>query len=443
MIGWLRRNGASSGNVSSVSTLCSSCPGALMNKLRVGGSASIRFVERPAVIRRPSRMARCCAKMITPLLSLIAALAAASSGAQDRYQSFDVNIPQPPTPVLSEGHWIIAYELHLTNFTAAPLQLHELRVLTPDGRKIASWADRELIARVVLIGAGTQPQGKVGQPTEPGNADVSIGAGERAVLYIELQLPGGKMVRAVRHEIDYRLPDGALDTVVPDVLSFDTDSPAVLGPPLRGGPWVAVHDPSWPRGHRRTLYALGGKARLPGRFAVDWVGTDANGRVSRGDPDRPADAIGYNSDVLAGADSIVSAVRDGLPQSIISDRGARALTDEAGNFVALRLGPKRFAFYEHLRPGSIRVRVGDRVSKGQVIGSLGFSGQTTGPHLHLHVARCDQPLLCEGLPFEVADMAVVGRYDSIADLGKRPWTAAARRPALPEWPYYNVVVRFP
>src|SRR5262249_48888843 len=45
----------------------------------------------------------------------------------------------------------------------------------------------------------------------------------------------------------------------------------------------------------------------------------------------------------------------------------------------------QYAFYAHLQPGSLRVKVGDRVRKGQVLAKLGFSGNTTGPHLHFQV----------------------------------------------------------
>jgi murein DD-endopeptidase MepM/ murein hydrolase activator NlpD len=163
--------------------------------------------------------------------------------------------------------------------------------------------------------------------------------------------------------------------------------PVVLGPPFRNGIWAAVHAPSWPRGHRRTTYTLSGKVRIPGRYAVDWMRLDEEGKTTHGDPDRPADAIGYGASVLAGADAEVVSVRDSVAESSsISNNPKHALGYGAGNYVALNLGSGRYAFYEHLRTGSIRVRVGQHVHLGQVIGALGFSGDTTGPHLHIHVA---------------------------------------------------------
>src|SRR3546814_17672299 len=80
--------------------------------------------------------------------------------------------------------------------------------------------------------------------------------------------------------------------------SSDVCSSDLLGAPLRVGPWAAIHSPEWPRGHRRVLYAVAGRARIPGRFAIDWVRLDADGRSARGDADRVAHALAYAAEVL-------------------------------------------------------------------------------------------------------------------------------------------------
>ena len=70
---------------------------------------------------------------------------------------------------------------------------------------------------------------------------------------------------------------------------------------------------------------------------------------------------------------------DGIPENVPRVDGKVItpvpLTDKtnAGNMVALKIGEGQYAFYAHLQPGSLRVKVGDRVRKAQVLGKVGNS----------------------------------------------------------------------
>src|SRR2546430_15909081 len=74
-----------------------------------------------------------------------------------------------------------------------------------------------------------------------------------------------------------------------------------------------------------------------------------------------------------------------------------------GNFVGSEVAKGRSAMYSHVQPGSLRVKVGDRVKRGQVIALLGNSGNSTEPHLHFHivdaVASGTSTLGAEGIPY--------------------------------------------
>jgi murein DD-endopeptidase MepM/ murein hydrolase activator NlpD len=142
----------------------------------------------------------------------------------------------------------------------------------------------------------------------------------------------------------------------------------------------------------------------------------------------------------------VAAARDDVSESArLSTHPEHALEDATGNYVALDLGNGRYAFYEHLKPGSVRVSAGQRVRRGQVIAALGFTGQSTGPHLHFHVADGDSPLGAEGMPFVLERFELLGAYPDFAALGKAPWVPLDRSAGSArtgEMLAPNAVVRF-
>jgi murein DD-endopeptidase len=144
--------------------------------------------------------------------------------------------------------------------------------------------------------------------------------------------------------------------------------------------------------------------------------------------------------------AVVAVARDGVPEAGAGTARKRMLTDGAGNYVVLRLDDQHHVFYEHLAPGSIRVAVGDRVQKGQVIAALGSTGDSRRAHLHFHVADSDSTLGAEGLPFVLEAFSLLGAYADIEVLGRQPWTPRnktggdARRSR--ELPAPNVVLMF-
>lgn len=114
--------------------------------------------------------------------------------------------------------------------------------------------------------------------------------------------------------------------------------------------------------------------------------------------------------------------------------------------MVLALGNGRHAIYEHLRPGSVRVAVGQRVRRGDVIGEVGFSGSGSWPHLHFHLADAPSLLGGEGLRFVFDRFTALGTYPRFDALGKRPWKPRAddgTQVRELERPGDNSVLRFP
>ena len=293
--------------------------------------------------------------------------------------SFDMEVPVEPRPVNIDGTPTIVYELHLTNFAQDPLKLKCVSVLEAStDEEIVTMCDDVLAGRLSLTGPDKR----------------TINPGIHAVVYLEVEIAGRSMPDALKHRIEYLdFKDFVPDHVEGAQVSLHKDPLLVLDPPVSGGPWAAIYDPSWERGHRRVFYAMDGQARLPGRFAIDWIKLDEQGGYAVRDSDQVSNWHGYGADVLAVADARVATTRDNIKESeTVSSNPRQKLEDATGNYIALDLGNGFFAFYEHLKPGSIRVKPGDRVQSGQVIASLGFTGDSTGPHLHFHLADRNSPL---------------------------------------------------
>lgn len=341
--------------------------------------------------------------------------------------SLRIEVLSLPEAVPCGGKTIATYELTLRNFGSGGVAFDQMAVSDPSGTRLARFIGPAVIARLATPGPKERPG--------------IIPYGQIATFYLEIPLPSPAPV-SLTHVIDY-IEGNVLLTTDTIVVPFDTTPIPVLAPPLRDGPWIAVHSPEWERGHRRVIYTVG-KPRIPGRLAIDFVRVDERGQVARGNPDAAANALGYGADVLAVADARVAAVRDGMVESpSVSGNPRHSQEDAAGNFVSLDLGGGRFAIYEHLKPGSIKVKAGDRVRTGDVIGALGFSGDTTGPHLHFHVADAAMPLLGEGKGFVFAGFEQLGNYPDLGVLGAQPWSRTPLDgPRKGERPASNTVIRF-
>jgi murein DD-endopeptidase MepM/ murein hydrolase activator NlpD len=100
------------------------------------------------------------------------------------------------------------------------------------------------------------------------------------------------------------------------------------------------------------------------------------------------DAFERGVPVLAAARGRVRAIRDSMRDISIRAPGAPSVAKrEAGNSVVIEHGDGWETQYAHLRRGSVKVRAGDSVEPGQVLGTVGLSGQTEFPHLHFEVRR--------------------------------------------------------
>ena len=313
----------------------------------------------------------------------------------------EVVIPQGPVIVLMGGARQLVYELHVTNLGADSITLTRIDVLD---------ADRPDTAIGELRGAALQAAlgrpGLAKLPAEP----CELGAGLRAVVYLWLPVRDGATPATLVHRI-------AADAAGRERITTGGRAPVsraslvALGPPLRGERWVALYDPAVDRGHRRFLYTLDGRTRIPARFAIDWQKLGEDNRFAPPGASEVTQWYGYGADVLAVADARVADARDDIADDTpIGDRRRLGLEHVSGNYIVLDLGG-RYAFYEHLKPHSVRVKPGARVQRGDVIAQLGNTGSSSaGPHLHFHVADTSASLAAEGMPYVFDQLELLGTF---------------------------------
>lgn len=361
-------------------------------------------------------------------------------------EGVDLIVPVPPTTVRVAGRTQLVHEVHVTNFLSADVTLARLQVLGSDGQgpAIAEYQGEDLRKRL----------GRPGLRRDHATPQV-IAPGMRAVAYLWIELPEGvDAPRSIRHrmELEVQRPAGPVHVVTEGAAAVVArEAPVVLNPPLRGGPWTAIYDPLLMGGHRTAIYTLDGRARIPARFAIDWIRLGPGGTMETDASSRREDWNGYGAEVLAVADAVVVAAMDDIAENEATPSMPRAPMppeNASGNYVSLDLGRGRFAFYEHLKRGSVAVRRGDRVRAGQVIGRLGNSGSSSiGPHLHFHVSDANSLLATEGLPFVFASFRQLGAFASIEALvGGRRWLPVPDGEATErklERPRANAVVQFP
>jgi Peptidase family M23 len=300
--------------------------------------------------------------------------------------------------------------LLLTNALRAPATVTRLDVLDgTTGKVFRSLSGDELKAATSLLAVGDTPKTELA-PSEAG------------AIWLDLEFPDASAVpQALAHNLTVKIPPGlpipeTVTSTIPQV-KVDLRPPVVLGPPVVGNQWVAVGS-CCDGPHRRAVEPIDGKLYLSQRFAIDFNRLDSANRFSRGDPSLNTSYPTYGLPVLAVANGTVVAAVDAYPDQIPGKASGITLANADGNHVILGIGDGRFAFYAHLKPGSVRVKRGDRVTRGRQIGEAGNSGSSDGPHLHFHVMNGPSVLASDGMPYVFADFTLTGRIPPLDQSAK-------------------------
>lgn len=116
---------------------------------------------------------------------------------------------------------------------------------------------------------------------------------------------------------------------------------------------------------------------------------------------------GYTLDyVVAHSDGIVAGVVSNINYNT-SKSGRRIY----GNYVKIKHSNGMYTFYAHLKYGSVAVKVGDRVTKGQVLGFMGNTGYSFGAHLHFEIRNINN-IQIDPTPYVGADLPATEKQDA-------------------------------
>lgn len=181
------------------------------------------------------------------------------------------------------------------------------------------------------------------------------------------------------------------------------------------GAWLVAVGPAFSEPHRWAPNE---------EFALDVVRAGASGKTCGGACSKVTDYYGYGQAVVAAADGEVVAVETRQNEADHRFRRpgesgeaflARTMEEQAGllkrgaagvggNFVVLKHAGEEYSHYLHLAAGSVRVKPGQKVARGQALGTLGHTGNSTEPHLHFTVADGPDPLYARSLPVRIGGL---------------------------------------
>ncbi|MGE0756659.1 MAG: peptidoglycan DD-metalloendopeptidase family protein [Pirellulaceae bacterium] len=138
------------------------------------------------------------------------------------------------------------------------------------------------------------------------------------------------------------------------------------------------------------------------QFALDLLGVNERGETHRGGGTRNEDYFAFGREVLAPADGtiieVIAGVRDNVP-------GSMNPFSAVGNCILIQHHEEEVSVLAHLKLGSIVVKAGDKVKRGQLLGKCGNSGNSSEPHLHYHLQN--SPVMQDGVGIPCAFQKVV------------------------------------
>jgi murein DD-endopeptidase MepM/ murein hydrolase activator NlpD len=212
-----------------------------------------------------------------------------------------------------------------------------------------------------------------------------IGPDERkAISDVFMDFPMGFIGENLLVEVDYK--SGGKDTFKKTSVQLNRRA-AFTGRLPFDGVWYVSAEHGFLDSHKRFLVES---------FAYDFLQIGPNGKSFQRDGKSNVDYFAYGKKVLASKEGTVVSVRGDMAENVPAESTNTATP--GGNLIIIDHGNNQFGYYAHLKPFTVTVKPGARVSAGDVLGEVGNSGDSTEPHLHFHVMNNADPAQADGIP---------------------------------------------
>lgn len=302
------------------------------------------------------------------------------------------NFQQPVVMVANDESYLV-YEIFITNFQGEPIQLTSLQIRQQNERlPFLALEGKNLANLVNSLDAVTVNKSKL-----------ILLPGMTKVIFLWVSFKKLAMIPDhLIHKIYFTSLSKNKYSVATSIVINKKYSPPKISPPMRGDYWVASAAPSNSTHHRGSYIISDNQVYFNERYAIDFIKIGKDGLTYHDNEHNNKNYYCYGQDILSVAKGRVVKIQNGIPENI-PHSGTMAVPFSTkvgpGNYIVIDIGQHQYAFYAHVIPGSIKVRVGDAVEKGQVIAKIGNSGHSTEPHLHFQIANAESIMDANSLPY--------------------------------------------
>ncbi len=302
----------------------------------------------------------------------------------------EAQVARTPQAVLgTDGRWHAVYEIYLLNSAPLPQPLTLIEVRDADDDRVLLRFDTPEAIQAVTTTSTTAGDGIDVLPPNAGG-----------VVFVDLSADSKRALpRRIEHRFVSRIEDDEL-AFTGAAATISRRPPVRLHPPLVGDGYMNENGCCGKSDHTRAVLTIDGTRWLAQRFAIDWIRLDDQDRPYVGDWRVNENWHIYGDPIVSVSGGRVVETLNTLPENTPpTPLGNLTSFTALGNHAIIDMGDGRFALYAHMQPGSVRVKVGQRVRPGQLIGRVGNTGSSTAPHLHFHVTDAAPAIGSNGAPW--------------------------------------------